>query len=331
MNIFTLLFEGLALGLTTGTLCLATCAPVYIPVILQKEQGMKSATWTVFQLSLGRFISYAGFGAISGAMGAAITGFIDLDNIIIGSYIVVALYLIYSAIIQGRKEKGFCPAKKYSKYAGSAFLLGLITGITLCPAFFGAFTRALDTGGAAGGAMLFIGFFAGTTLYFLPFGFLSYLTKKKVFRTIGIFASFLIAFWFLYKAGDKIWEKHNSFIFNYTEEEIYLLNSSENLAVAGSAIGKFKLIKTVNINVENLTTSLESMPENSKVILITDSIPSPELAETVKNANIYLAWSLVNKETKDINYIYNFLKSYYLKARKSRGFFYKIPAVDKSS
>ena len=62
--------EGTLLGLTLGTTCLVTCAPVYGSLILSKENSVSSGVRTVIIISLGRFISYAVFGLLTGFAGS---------------------------------------------------------------------------------------------------------------------------------------------------------------------------------------------------------------------------------------------------------------------
>jgi sulfite exporter TauE/SafE len=205
------LLEGFLLGLTLGTSCLVTCAPIYGTIILSKENSISSGAETVLLISLGRFFSYALFGLFTGYAGGLMGGFAERDTFIAVSYLLVAAYLTYSALIQNRVEKQCCVPSRLKKIAGNPFLIGALTGVSICPAFVGAIARGVESGGAIGGLMLFTGFFFGTTIYLLPLSFLSYFTKKRIFRYAGIVASILVASWFVYNGSSKLYDRFYSF------------------------------------------------------------------------------------------------------------------------
>jgi sulfite exporter TauE/SafE len=324
---FKLLYEGLGLGLTTGTLCMITCAPIYISALLQKEQDFKKATFAILQMSLGRFISYAAFGALTGSIGAMTTQYFDKDYFVIASYILISGYLIYSAFIQGKKEKGMCPAKKYSNSAANPLLLGLLTGISLCPSFALALTRAFDTGGATGGVMLFSGFFVGTTLYFIPFSFLSFLTKKKIFRVIGIITSIFVAVYFTFQAGTKAFDKYNRFTIDFAQSDIVLINNTKN-KFAIKVKQTFKVQKIISTQNSSLAGLHKEIPSHSKVLLLTDATPSEDTMKNFKEKKLHVSYALIDNKMKNFEWIHNFLSKNLLLGRKTTGFFYKIPYHD---
>ena len=69
INVF---LNGWTLGIATGTTCLATCAPIYIPYLLTEERSGKQSFKIIALITLGRFFAYAGFGAIFGFVGSKI-------------------------------------------------------------------------------------------------------------------------------------------------------------------------------------------------------------------------------------------------------------------
>jgi sulfite exporter TauE/SafE len=319
-----LIVEGLLLGLTTGTLCIMTCGPVYIPILMQKEQGIKRASIIIMQLSIGRFTSYIIFGAFTGAVGSLVTSYVDTEYFVIGSYILISLYLLFIAFIQRKEEKGECPAQRISKLTGNAFAIGMLTGMGLCPSFALALTRAFDSGGFAGGIMLFTGFFCGTTVYFLPLAFLSFFTKKRMFRIAGIFASLLVACYFLYLAGDKAYNKYNKYIVDFTKDEILIINTTNNTSLV-KIKEKFNVKEFIAMDKNKFFNLSEKLPIYSRILLLTDETPKTNLIEKFKQNKINVSYALVKAEIKDYDWIYNYFKSYALLGRKNRGFFYKIP------
>ncbi len=204
--LFSVLWEGFLLGLSMGAYCLATCAPIYGPVIIQKEQNWLSGFKTVMMISLGRFIAYAVFGLAFGEIGSlAPAGYLPKNIAAVVSYLTLSLYLIFTAVVQIGRERKPCAVKNISKFSGRPFLIGLLTGISICPAFLLAIVRSFDIGGAWAGLMLFLGFFISTTLYLLPFSALSFLSRRRMFRIIGIAASIAAAGWFLWLSGSRGW------------------------------------------------------------------------------------------------------------------------------
>ena len=66
------LIEGTILGLTTGTACLVTCSPIYLPYLISEDRKLGKSILAVLEISAGRFVSYLAFGAIAGYTGAQI-------------------------------------------------------------------------------------------------------------------------------------------------------------------------------------------------------------------------------------------------------------------
>jgi hypothetical protein len=78
----------------------------------------------------------------------------------------------------------------------SPLLLGVLTGFSICPAFLIAITGAFEASGALAGALLFTGFFAGTTVYMLPFALFGLLTKVRWITTAARFLAVAVAVYF---------------------------------------------------------------------------------------------------------------------------------------
>ncbi len=125
--------SGLTLGLATGTACLVTCGPIYGAYLLsEKRKGFQSLS-VIILLSTGRFISYALFGALLGYLGGAISSSIRIP-IAFSGYILFSTYLFVSTI-RTEKECTGCKTGKLLKITRSPFLLGILTGLSICPAF----------------------------------------------------------------------------------------------------------------------------------------------------------------------------------------------------
>jgi len=316
------LIEGFLLGLTLGTTCLVTCAPVYGTLILSKENSVSTGVRTVFLISLGRFFSYALFGLLTGYAGGLIGDFAERETVVAVSYLLVAAYLTYSALMQNRLEKKCCTPSRMTKFAGNPFLIGVLTGISICPAFVGAIARGIESGGAIGGLMLFTGFFFGTTIYLLPLSFLSYFTKKRMFRYAGIAASIIVACWFIYDGSSKLYDRFNSYVINFTEVPVILIST-----LPETQIEKLKNDLTVSeiltVDFENLETTIERL-SGRDIILLTEKELSHKSADNIKT----MKKNVLHIKISDINYIdqqIEFIKFYSFKGRKSTGFLYIVP------
>lgn len=189
--------SGFSLGLITGTACFATCGPIYMPYLIQRKLSAIQSVFMVLEISAGRFISYILFGLLAGFLGQSISSFTEHREIFTAiAYIAFSIMLFVSAFRTNQKEKG-CAVKKWHKFADTPFLLGVFTGINFCPSFLIALTSAVSLDGPVSGAVLFFGFFAGTSLFLLPLSVFGILGNVKVLRTIGIAASVLIGSYFI--------------------------------------------------------------------------------------------------------------------------------------
>ena len=320
----SILIEGIILGLTLGTTCLVTCGPIYGSLILQKEGDLQSGIRTVMLISLGRFLSYAFFGVVVGYLGTLITFLPESDYFVAISYIAVAIYMIYSAFVERRKMKGCCNQSKMAKKAGNPFFLGLLTGVSVCPAFIGAVARGIDSGGALGGFFLFAGFFVGTTLYMIPLSFLSFFTKKKMFRVAGIAASIIVSGWFFYEGSQILYEKYNSYIMNFTEVEIAVVNAHPNLQNIDEVKKAFKTSEFKTVRFDEIERTISEI-KSRDVLLITAGTVSNERSAKLKDLDKNILHIMISPKTGSLKKSIEFVKYYSFKARKTRGSFYTVP------
>ena len=101
---FKTLVEGTILGLTTGTTCLITCTPIYLPYLISEDRKLGKSLLAVIEISAGRFFSYLAFGAIAGYAGAQIAS-INRELFTSIAYILLSIYLVLSAVRTNRKTK----------------------------------------------------------------------------------------------------------------------------------------------------------------------------------------------------------------------------------
>jgi sulfite exporter TauE/SafE len=196
------LTEGFLLGLATGHICILTCGPIYSPFLMQRKYDLLQSLIALLKISAGRFITYLLFGIIAGFLGQQI-GQLNRTWFTAIAYFLLSLILFATAFRTHKKDQG-CHFKKWTNFIDSPFLLGLVTGINYCPSFLIAITRAVDLSGPVSGAMLFIAFFFGTSIFLLPLTLFGIMGNKKILRTTAIIASIAVGSWFIYKAINSI-------------------------------------------------------------------------------------------------------------------------------
>ena len=198
------LLEGLALGLATGTVCLFTCTPIYLPFLLSENRKLGGNLLAVLEISAGRFFSYLTFGAVAGMLGASI-GAVNRDLFTAIAYILLSAYLVLTAV-RTRRADHQCHVPRWLGLTKSGFLLGVFTGINFCPAFLIALSNAIHLAGALQGMMLFLGFFAGTSLFLVPLAFAGMLARLRNLKSMAQVAAILVAVWFIGKGGVLLWQ-----------------------------------------------------------------------------------------------------------------------------
>jgi sulfite exporter TauE/SafE len=197
------LSEGFILGLATGTTCFVTCGPIYAPYLMQVNRTWQSSLLVILELSAGRFFSYLIIGALAGAFGRAIADEQRIPLTII-AYLLFSSFLIVSSLRSHRKER-CCSVGRWYSFAERPLLLGVVTGINLCPPFLVAFTRAVDNAGVFAGMLFFTAFFAGTTLFLLPLALAGVAGQRIHLRRVARIASVGVGIWFIVQAGIMVY------------------------------------------------------------------------------------------------------------------------------
>ncbi len=76
--------------------------------------------------------------------------------------------------------------------------MGFFAGLKICPPLLLAFADAASTRTLAGGLLLFLMFFLGTSIYFIPLSFLGAFTRASALQIVGKFAAVIVALYYLY-------------------------------------------------------------------------------------------------------------------------------------
>lgn len=331
LSIFT---EGITLGLALGTSCLITCIPIFLPVIMQKKQSMKKGVKAVLFFSSGRFISYAAFGAISGLIGAGVSKHVTNKHYIVSvSYLLIAIYLIYSAVIRGKEEKGQCPSRLLTSAAGHPVILGMLTGINICPPFLAAVTRSFGRGNVVDGILLFTGFFWGTTVYLLPMSMISHFTKKKIFRMTGVFFSIIMGLWFVFLSADAAFHlryKAKTFVddkkvLDFSRTPVTLIDLSGEKKAIDHIKKRLPVKKTFFINFCKLKETLETLERQTPVLIIFSKSPEQIPLSLIHEKKLYVVWITIKEQPLFIaEEAVRYFEEFAFKASREKGFFHKL-------
>ena len=239
------LTEGFFLGLATGHICFATCGPVYSPYLMMRKYDWVKSVISILEISLGRFISSVIFGAVVGLLGQKITT-VNRSYFTITAYILFSVFLIVSAVRTRSREKG-CALSRWSRFADRPVILGLVTGISFCPAFLIALTRAVELSGPVSGALLFTGFFAGTNIYLLPLAVFGVIGNKKVMRKIAVVCAFAVGGWFIFQAGTSavtLYRDSKRTLADYGDSIINLLDNNR-MFILSNDTARFNTVKNI--------------------------------------------------------------------------------------
>lgn len=196
-----LIVEGWLLGISTGPYCLGACAPFMVPYLFASGgRGWRDNLSILGKFLLGRFLAYLLFGAVVGWIGGMVRPHLtqQLSQLALG--ITAALMIVYAAA-NSAPHWGPCAwIARRLPAVRMPVVLGLLIGINVCPPFLVAVARLMQVGGAVSGAVFFLGFFAGTSLYTLPLLSVSPLTRQARFQRIGLLSAILVGGWFLLTA-----------------------------------------------------------------------------------------------------------------------------------
>lgn len=197
------------LGISSGTACLAYCAPTILPFLMFKGNNSKQNYFYLIQFLLGRLFGYIAFAMIAWRFGREIiTKYTNMPIFLGFAYIIISIIFIYE-YFKGRKHciKDTILFKKINNNDNTkernnlinAFIIGIATGINLCPSFLLILTTALESDSMIGSVNVFLFFYLGTILYFLPLPFIGLLKHNESFKTISKFLIIFVSIFYMYK------------------------------------------------------------------------------------------------------------------------------------
>jgi len=198
--------EAFLLGLSTGTYCAVSCAPVMLPFLFSQTGEFKNNTVYIIRFMLGRLAGYIFVGAILG-----VTGTLAMEQmpvryyaiITASAYMVIGLLMLLTGIFYFAKGSLVCRAigRRLTPQL-NAVVLGILTGINFCPPFFAAAARVLSYRQPLNGVLYFIFFYMGTSIFLLPlFGIPVVRKHLNEIRIVARITTVILGIYFFIIAG----------------------------------------------------------------------------------------------------------------------------------
>ncbi len=199
------MLQGFLLGLSTGVTCLAYCSPVLVPYLLGEGKSIRQTSGTLSQFLLGRLLGYLLFAVFAWLASYYLSTLTDRRELLTGVvYILLALLMLWYGMLQpaapcaGRSLRDRAMQLKQSQPALLPLLMGLFTGLNLCPPFLLAFAAAGENPTLGYSLLFFLSFFGGTALFFLPVPLLGGCKNVPQLKTIGRLAAAVMSVYYFY-------------------------------------------------------------------------------------------------------------------------------------
>lgn len=197
--------QGFFLGISSGAACIAYCAPALLPYILGEGKNFRENSVLLAKFLLGRLLGYLFFACALWLAGQTVQ-LMPLTRELIQSvaYIVLALLLFSYGVKHHAsscivKKLPLKPIKTYPQVL--PWLMGLLTGLNLCPPFLLLFVEAAASETLMETIWCFFMFFLGTALYFMPIPLLGMYQNKQALQTVGQMAAVLMSLYYLYSGS----------------------------------------------------------------------------------------------------------------------------------
>ena len=200
------MLQGLLLGLSNGAVCIGNCAPVILPYMLSGGKTVQSNFIDLFIFLAGRFSGYLVFAALA----FFTRKIIFRDPVLGGRFMAVSAALLGAALIFYNlwQSKRKCEWQRKGNLLKNRFIgnlrcypwvLGLITGINICPPFLLVFTEAINSNSLGKSISFLSAFFVGTSVFFIPFPFIGSLAQNDKIKTLGEATLYLTGGYYLVK------------------------------------------------------------------------------------------------------------------------------------
>ncbi len=198
------MLEPFLLGLSSGTVCLAYCAPVLVPYLLGEGGDIWRNALLLAEFLLGRLTGYVLFALAVWLIGFNLIPSGGWRGLVFGlAYLVLSVLLVGYGFLNLRS---WCAVRTVPHFLGRVapsaavlpLVLGFLTGINVCPPFLIALTRAADARSALDSVRFFVVFFLGTAVYFVPMPLVGTLRSMRALQTVGRLAAGIVGVYYFY-------------------------------------------------------------------------------------------------------------------------------------
>jgi sulfite exporter TauE/SafE len=202
----TSLIEGFLLGIANGGSCLTACAPVFLPYLVSEGHTVRRNIPPVLYFLAGRLAGYLMFAVFAWEAGKWIRSE-PRGGLVFGAvYAVLACILVVYGFsppdnaCAARGIKGKLLALVSRRPLILPVLMGLLTGLTLCPPFIAALAGATSQASLFSTLLYFSSFFIATSLYMAPFPFAGFLARFAALRIVGRMAAGVMGCYLFYQS-----------------------------------------------------------------------------------------------------------------------------------
>ncbi len=203
--------EAFLLGLSSGTICLAHCAPVIVPYFMGEGNNTRCNAVSLAEFLSGRLAGYLLFGFVAWFAGRLFFGASQYRELFFGIiYVVLSLSMAYYGLFISKER---CMVKTLNGTVNRlvirkrwliAATLGFLTGINFCPPFLLVFSSSAYADNLPQSVLFFFMFFLGTSLYFIPMVFMGFLKPFDKLKNIGKMTAAVLSVYFFYKGSIMI-------------------------------------------------------------------------------------------------------------------------------
>jgi hypothetical protein len=200
-----LLGEAFLLGLASGPACVASCGPVVVPSLLAEGAGWRLNARYLTSFLGTRFLGYLVFAVVAWEIGVLVSPAPAARALIYGGiHVLLGVALLWYARSIGQACAHTCAGSGLvsigrigKRSVPGAAILGLLTGVSLCPPFVAAGLRAAQMRSIAAALLFFAVFFIATTLWFVPFVGLGCVKRNASVIFVARTAMVLVALYYL--------------------------------------------------------------------------------------------------------------------------------------
>lgn len=200
--------EALLLGLSSGLVCVASCGPVLVPWLLVERRSFRGTAALVGVFLAGRLVGYMGFAVLAWTLGLMLSARAGARATLFGAaHVALAvMLLVYAARPRGQVERSCQFARQQARAEKlrrtfrslTPAVLGLLTGLAICPPFVAATVRAAERSNLLGAVLFFVLFFMGTTVWFLPFVAVGSVRRSDAVVIVARIATAIVGGWYAY-------------------------------------------------------------------------------------------------------------------------------------